>query len=76
MENFGWRNLSGDKFFQARRGEAFLSNVLPPTDCRYRMYNFRNGIAIQNFHHDSPVGNEWYYIVPIAESTYETYGAC
>jgi hypothetical protein len=75
VENFGWRNLSGEKCFHARSSDAFLLNVLPHTDCRYRIYNYRGGIAIQNFHHDSPVGNEWYYIVPIAESTYEKQGA-
>jgi hypothetical protein len=21
-------------------------------------------LAIQNYHHDSPMGNEWYYITP------------
>jgi len=73
--NFGWRRLSGFKCFQSRSSEDFLGNVLPATDCRYRIYNFCNGVALQNFHHDSPVGNEWYYVVPVAESTYEKYVA-
>jgi hypothetical protein len=40
----------------------FLSHLLPKTDCTFRLY-IENGhtIKIQNFHHDSPIG-EWYTI--------------
>ncbi len=64
VRNFGWRNLDGVKFLQAGDGESFLREILPKTDCHYYIFNYGKGLAIQNFHHDSPVGNEWYYDVP------------
>ena len=64
VRNFGWRNLDGVKFFKAWDGDSFLHEILPKTNCRYRIFNYGKGLAIQNFHHDSPVGNEWYYVVP------------
>lgn len=41
-------------------------------DCTFSIYNYGRGLAIQNFHHDSPMG-EWYYILPCSEKTYEQY---
>lgn len=70
VSNFGWRNLNGSKHFAADNGETFLQKILPKTDCHFKIFNFGNGLAIQNFHHDSPVGNEWYYVVPVSYSTY------
>lgn len=64
MENFGWRGLSGEKSFQARTGTELLSKILPQCDCQYKIFRYGHGFAIQNFHHDSPIGNEWYYISP------------
>ena len=71
VHNFGWRNSNGKAYIEAKDGQKLLEKVLPKTECTFKMYNYGRGIAIQNWHHDSPTGNEWYFIVPIAESTYE-----
>lgn len=66
VKNFGWRSLSGYKEFDADNGKDFLRQILPDTDCTFNIFKFkRKGFAIQNFHHDSPTGKEWYYIVPL-----------
>lgn len=70
VNNFGWRNLQGEKVFTASTGSDLLSEILPKTDCTFKVFNFRNGFAIQNWHHDSPTGNEWYYVTPIKYGTY------
>ena len=67
VKNFGWRKTSGIKDFEADTAQAFLSAILPQTDCTFQLYideshPFKE-IRIQNFHHDSPMGNEWYTIV-------------
>ena len=62
VSNFGWRNQDGHKQFIADDGQTFLREVLPETDCTFRIYFVDKEIRIQNFHHDSPVGNEWYTI--------------
>ena len=65
-KNFGWLKLSGDKDFNAESGKTFLFEILPKTDCTFRIYtDEKDTIKIQNFHHDSPVGNEWYRITPL-----------
>lgn len=65
VENFGWQNLEGTNTFDADNGEEFLREILPDTDCHFKIYDFgKNGIAINNAHHDSPMWNEWYYIKP------------
>ena len=71
VENFGWRSLSGEKYFYADKGSDFLQEILPKTDNHFKIYNWGRGIAINNAHHDSPVWKEWYYIKPVAQSTYE-----
>lgn len=71
VNGFGWRNLSGEKYFKAETGEELVREVLPSCDCTFHVFNWRNGFCIRNWHHDSPMGNEFYYIVPIAYSTYE-----
>jgi len=71
ISNFGWKNQNGNKVFKADDARELINNLLPNTPCTYKIYNYSNGLAIQNFHHDSPTGNEWYYLKPIAESTYE-----
>ena len=70
--NFGWRNSNGKGYIEAKDGRRLLEKVLQTkTEWKFKVYNYGRGIAIQNWHHDSPTGNEWYFIVPIAESTYE-----
>jgi len=71
VTGFGWLNQSGVKFFRAKNGRDFLREILPDTDCTFHIHNFGRGLAIQNFHHDSPCGNEWYYILPCSEKTME-----
>ena len=70
VTSFGWRGLSGQSYFRADNGQELLSAVLPNTQNHFMIYNYRTGFAINNSHHDSPMGTEWYKIVPIAESTY------
>lgn len=69
--NMGWRLTDGYKDIVARDGSDIIREILPKTDCHFNIYNWRNGLAIQNFHHDSPAGAEWYTVVPIKESTFE-----
>lgn len=66
VHGFGWLNDSGYNRFHSEDGGDLLSKVLPNTDNSVRVYKYgKNGIAINNVHHDSPVwGKEWYYIVP------------
>lgn len=67
VENFGWQKLSGYTNIKTNDGQKFLSKLLPKTDCSFKVFvegkGFGRYIKIQNFHHDSPVGNEWYTIV-------------
>jgi hypothetical protein len=66
VENFGWLNQQGYTEFEADNGSDFLNNILPETDCTFRLFLEDERILIQNFHHDSPAGNEWYTIQPIS----------
>lgn len=66
VNNFGWRNLDGHKCVTAENGEELLRGILPNCDCAFKIFhNGITGLKIQNFHHDSPTGNEWYYIRPM-----------
>lgn len=66
VKNFGWRSLDGHKCVTAETGAELLRGILPDCDCTFKIFhNGRTGLKIQNFHHDSPVGNEWYYIRPM-----------
>lgn len=74
VNNFGWRSSNGSKYIHLKSnnvGSEFLSNILPKTDCQFNIFKHGKGFAIQNFHHDSPCGNEWYYLTPISYRTYE-----
>ena len=64
VKNFGWRSLNGHKYFQATNGRELLQAILPKTECTFKIYKYGKGVAIQNSHHDSPCGNEWYRIKP------------
>lgn len=67
---FGWRCLCGTGYFRLTNGEDFLK-FLPDCHCTFRVFNYGRGFAVQNFHHDSPTGKEWYYAVPCARSTWD-----
>jgi len=65
VRNFGWLNRDGYKNIVVKDGKDFLSEILPNTDCTFKISEWgKDGLAIQNWHHDSPMGNEWYYAKP------------
>lgn len=65
MSNFGWRGIDGEGTFHAETGKEFLRGILPKTDCTFTIYAYGDhGFAVNNSHHDSPVGKEWYYLTP------------
>jgi len=70
VENFGWRNLDGHRYLKAVTGQELLSGILPDCQCIFKVFNYGRGLAVQNWHHDSPTGNEWYYLRPISELQY------
>jgi len=66
VRGFGWRCLDGYKRVTAETGKELLREILPKCDCTFKIFDDgRTGLKIQNFHHDSPTGNEWYYIRPM-----------
>ena len=68
MKNFGWKGVNGEKTFTTNDGKEMLNKILPNTDCSFKIYKYgRNGIAINNAHHDSPMWAEWYYITKAKE---------
>jgi len=75
VEGFGWRNLDGAKTFEAETAAELLREILPKTDCTFKIFRERNRLKIQNWHHDSPMGNEWYYIQPMTKKEVEKDGA-
>jgi hypothetical protein len=73
VKNFGWRKQSGYSDFTATDGSTFLGKILPNTDCDFTIYEYgTDGIALNNMHHDSPTGDEWYYIVPAKDEVEES----
>ena len=81
VRNFGWQKLCGSRKFFADKGRDLLRGILPETDCHFKIFkddhpgsatDWADGVArpvkglkIQNYHHDSPVGNEWYYLIDV-----------
>lgn len=72
-EDFGWQNLSGWTKFQTDSAKTFLQKILPNTDCTFHIFVVGEGdqryLSIQNYHHDSPMG-EWYYARPISAAKF------
>ena len=62
VNNFGWQNLNGHRISYAKTGEELLRDILPETHCTFKIFKYKSELRLQNFHHDSPTGNEWYYI--------------
>lgn len=63
VEGFGWRDQSGElDVFYETDARKLLGKILPNCDCTYKIFMNRTGFELQNFHHDSPTGNEWYTI--------------
>lgn len=67
VKNFGWRGLDGKKEeFEAKTGGDLLSAVLPNCECSFKIYKHgKSGLAIDNAHHDKPMGGELYKIVAV-----------
>ncbi|MGD7035161.1 hypothetical protein [Methylotuvimicrobium buryatense] len=66
VENFGWRRQNGGKYFKAENGRELLHELLPNTECTFKIFLEDGRLRIQNFHHDAPTGNEWYTVRPVA----------
>ena len=62
VKDFGWQKVSGEFFVVASTGEELLRGVLPDTECHFLIYDSGNNspLLIQNYHHDSPCGDEVY----------------
>ena len=68
LTGFGWRGTSGNKTFEGTTGRDLLLSILPNTDCSFKVYfdKAKGEIAIDNAHHDKPMGGEW-YIITVAD---------
>lgn len=66
VNNFGWQKRNGYKDFDVDNGKGLLNQILPRTDCHFKITMQSEGshkwIHLQNWHHDSPSGNESYDI--------------
>lgn len=69
VSNFGWRRLSGKKLCWAEDGATLLQKTLPDTENFFDIYGYDKGLAINNRHHDSPWGREWYYITAVGPTS-------
>ncbi|QSQ10542.1 hypothetical protein H0A61_02952 [Koleobacter methoxysyntrophicus] len=49
------------------------SGEMTEEEIEHQIWQVGKGFAIQNYHHDSLCGEEWYYIIPVAESRYRKY---
>lgn len=72
VENFGWRKQSGFAYLEFDDGMSLVSKVLPKTECSFKVFKQDKTLKIQNFHHDSPTGNEWYELKPISCEKFES----
>jgi len=65
VENYGRRKLNGQTLLQLREpvGAALLSMVLPHTSCTFNIWRAKDRLSIQNFHYDSPTGDERYTVI-------------
>ncbi len=71
VQNFGWRRLSGQAYMEFSSGQGMITKVLPKTECSFNIFKKGKTIKIQNHHHDSPTGNEWYELKPISLRKYQ-----
>lgn len=76
--NMGWMRRSGYKYIDcASKGRIsssdareFLREILPNTDCRFRIYEQGRSLRIMNYHHDAPTG-ETYICTPCGEAEWQ-----
>lgn len=62
VNNFGWRKIYGVKKVPLSEEADMLEAILPQCDCTFKVWFVPTGALVQNFHHDSPVGDEWYEV--------------
>ena len=63
-EDLGWQKRSGYKRFKAESGEDFIKELLPETDCTFRIYRRKDKdgteyLYIKNSTHDAPMGEHY-----------------
>ena len=74
VNNFGWRASDGQTdWFLYESPQKMLEKILPKTDCTFKIWLredpfYGKYLKIQNFHHDSPVGNEWYKVYTLPDT--------
>lgn len=71
VKNFGWKSQSGYAYLEFSTGREMIQKVLPRTECSFHIFREEYILRIQNYHHDSPTGNEWYELTPINSEQYE-----
>jgi hypothetical protein len=64
VKNFGWKKVSGSLEVEASDFAELAGKILPHTENWFKVYDRGDHIAINNNHHDSPCGDEWYEIFP------------
>lgn len=67
VTNLGWRKRNGVTTITADDGETLLREVLPKTECSFKIYREADTLIIRNSHHDSPCGGETYRITKLSE---------
>lgn len=67
VEGFGWRKASGSLYVKAKTASELIIKTLPNTENHFKIYDRGDHFAINNSHHDSPTGSEWYYVRPLEE---------
>jgi len=62
----GGLKKSGRKIIEnVTTGSKLLQEILPRTECTFKIFHRGDHLEIHNAHHDSPImGNEKYYIYP------------
>ena len=71
VSGFGWLAQDGHTVIEVQDEDNFLNQILPNTECSFKVYKYGDGMAINNAHHDKPTGGEWYYIEPMTYEEYE-----
>lgn len=73
VQNFGWQNTNGVQYINTMRGDELLKAILPNTECTFNIYRNEHILKLQNFHHDSCTGREWYHIYPCFHLDYTSF---
>lgn len=72
--NMGWRKRSGEKFAKIEDGQDFISKILPNTECSFFITkNEDNTLTMVNYHHDSPMGENYTLTLMTAQVILEMY---